>query len=260
MDVDALVVRDGDRVAASGRLVRNAQGDWFQPALPVGLPGGLERRVRAAWRGAVRVAGASFDTLEDRFEKDGAVEGWAAVTGVWSDEQLQVERQMSPIPQPARVARWMTPPCPPPEGGWPTVIRRGDIELDYDLGDLSDTGAAVAVTLFQPGENQAVLVVAAADQASVEGRLRPQLGKSLCVVPSRWTKDQLDDIRGYLLERFQQWTLYQLGPAHADDGQAHMAARLVRVLPEIAAWAGSLPPGVLALEPWLTPSSAAATA
>jgi hypothetical protein len=133
------------------------------------------------------------------------------------------------------------------------VTLRGDILLDYDLGDLQDTGAAVAVTIFRPGENQAVLVVAASDQAAVEARLRPQLGNLLCVVPSRWTKTQLDNVSSYLRERHERWNLYQHGPLNTEDGQTCIAARLVRVLPEIAAWAASLPSGILALEPWLTP-------
>jgi hypothetical protein len=41
--------------------------------------------------------------------------------------------------------------------------------------------------LLRPGKYQAVLVVAAADLAAVGACLRPQLGTSLCVVPSRWT-------------------------------------------------------------------------
>ena len=32
-----------------------------------------------------------------------------------------------------------------------------------------------------------------------------------------------------------------------------MAARLVRVLPEITAWATTLPQDILLLQPWLTP-------
>jgi hypothetical protein len=133
------------------------------------------------------------------------------------------------------------------------VERRGDIELSYDLGDLAGTGAAVAVTVFHPGMSQAVLVVAAADLAVVEARLRPQLGKSLCVVPSRWTQDQLDAVRDHLHQRWRHWNLYELGPQHA-EGQAHITARLVRVLPEIAVWAASLHAGIVPLEPWLTPA------
>ena len=55
MDVEALVVRDGDRVTATGRLVRNDSGDWFEPPLPVALPGGVTRRVRPVWGGAIAV-------------------------------------------------------------------------------------------------------------------------------------------------------------------------------------------------------------
>jgi hypothetical protein len=254
MDIDGLIVREGDRATATGRLVRDDLGDWFEPALPMAEPGGLERRVRPVWKGAVRVAGAYFDAVAGRFERDGSVEGWATVTGTWSGEQLRVERQDAPVPGLAAQARWVTPPCPPPEGGWPATERRGDIQLSYDLGDLADTGAAVAITVFHPGSNQAVLVVAAADLAAVEARLRPQLGNSLCAVPSRWTKDQLDDVRDQLHQRWQQWNLYQLGPQHSEDGQAHITARLVRVLPEIATWAASLPSGLVAPEPWLTPA------
>lgn len=247
-------MRDGDRAAATGRLVRNDLGDWFEPAFPIAEPGGVERRVRSVWRGAVRVVGADFDAVADRFERDGVVEGWATVTGAWSGGQLQVERQDAPIPQPAAHARWVRPPCPLPDGGWPATRRRGDVELSYDLGDLADTGAAVAVTVFHPSRSQAVLVVAAADLAAVEARLRPQLGRSLCVVPSRWTTDQLDSVRDHLQRRWQSWGLYQLGAQHAEDGQAYIAARLVRVRPEIADWAASLPSGIVALEPWLIPA------
>jgi hypothetical protein len=102
-------------------------------------------------------------------------------------------------------------PCPPPPDGWPVTERRGVIELCYDVGDLADTGAATEITLFHPGKNQAVLVVAAADLAAVEARPRPQLGTSLCVVPSRWTKDQLDGVRDHLDQRWQQWNLTASG-------------------------------------------------
>ena len=257
MDVDALVVRDGDRVRAAGRLVRNSQGDWFQPDIAVALPGRLEREVRAVWQpGAVRVVGASFDAVSDRFERGGAVEGWALVTGTWSGGQLHVEQQAAPPPHGAWRPRLVSPPCPPPPQGWPIVMRR--IELGYDLVDLQTTGAAVAVSIFRPGPNRAVLVVAAGDVAAVEARLRPQLGESLCVVPSRWTKAQLDVVGDYLHYQWEQWGLYGLGLHYTDDGQARMAAQLVRVLPEIAAWAATLPQDILLLEPWLMPLRAAA--
>ena len=155
MDVDDLVVRDGDRATATGRLVRNDLGDWFQPALPIAKPGGLEHRVRAVWNGAVRVAGADFDAVAVRFEKDCAVESWATVAGTWSGGQFRLERQDAPVPE--SPGGRVTPSCPPHDGGWPATERRGDIKLAYDLGDLAETGVAVAISLFHPGPNQAAV-------------------------------------------------------------------------------------------------------
>lgn len=157
--------------------MRNDLGGWFEPALAIAEPGGLKRRVRPVWSGAIGVAGADFDAVTGRFEADGMVEGWATVTGTWSGGQLRVDRQDAPVPEPTARARWVTPPCPPPDG-----------------------------------------------------------------------------VRDYLRQGWQSWDLYQLGPQHAQDGQAYIAARLVRVRPQIADWAASLPSGILALEPWLTPA------
>jgi hypothetical protein len=258
MDVEASVVRDGDRVMASGRLVRNPDGDWFEPALPRTLIGGLERKVAAVWRGAVRIVGAHYDDLTNRFERDGAVEGYATVTGIWSGDELRTIRQTTPQKTPHRYPRWESPPCLPPVGGWPHLDwdrgtwGRGEHNLDYDLGDLADTGAAVAVTTFRPSEDQAVLVVAAADRDAVEAQLRPQLGDLLCVVTSRWTKAQLDAVRAHLHAHWERWNLYALGPLNGEDGQTRMSAQLSRVFPEIAEWATSLPHGILSLDPWLS--------
>ena len=248
MDFDGLVVRDGDLVTASGRLVRNQASDRFEPLLPVAAVGGGRRIIRPVSPVAVRVAGADFDELAGRFEDDGAVEGFATLTGIWSAGQLRVQRQAIPSPGDARFPRWVMPPCPAPADGWP---RHGDENVRCDLGDLRDTGAAVAVTVFRPGQDQAVLVVAAADPDAVETRLRPQLGERLCVVASRWTTAELDAVRDHLHAHHRAWNLLQLSPTTSGDGQACIAAKLTRVLPEVALWAASIPAGILSLEPWL---------
>ena len=56
----------------------------------------------------------------------------------------------------------------------------------------------------RPGPNQAVLVVVVGDVAAVEARLRLQLGELLCIVPSRWSKTQLDAVRDYMHDHHQQ--------------------------------------------------------
>lgn len=71
--------------SATGRLVHAEAGDWFEPWHWVGW-GGTPRRVRAARWQAVRIIGARFDDLANRFEDDGAVEGFATVTALDSPE------------------------------------------------------------------------------------------------------------------------------------------------------------------------------
>jgi hypothetical protein len=120
MDFASLVIRGGDGVTASGRVVRNETGDWFEPPVAVALPGGLPRSVRTVWRGSIRIVGANFDDeLSDRFECDGAVEGYATLTGIWTASHLRVEHQALPVHRHHKNPRWKMPPCPPPQGGWP---------------------------------------------------------------------------------------------------------------------------------------------
>lgn len=67
-----------------------------------GRAGNQKRRIRPVSKSAVKVAGADFDTVAGRFEKDGMVEGRATVTGTWSAGQLRAERQALPAPRPPR--------------------------------------------------------------------------------------------------------------------------------------------------------------
>jgi hypothetical protein len=125
--------------------------------------------------------------------------------------------------------------------------------LEFDLGDLESTGAAVTVVIFRPGPDQAVLVVAASDVAAVEAQLRPQLGERLCVVPSRWTRAQLDRARRHLMAMQERWRIYMHGPRCDEFAQPTMAFTLVRVTDEIAAWVERRPAGLVSLDPCLKP-------
>ena len=100
MDFAALILREGDRLSASGRVVRDDTGDWFEPPVLVAATSSASRGVRPAWRGSVRIVGADFGAeLTHRFERDGAVEGHATLTGVWAAGRLRVERQDLYAPQ-----------------------------------------------------------------------------------------------------------------------------------------------------------------
>jgi hypothetical protein len=179
MDWNALVLQAGDPVRAFGRLVRNADGDWFEG--PVSVP-----LIRADWvrrpTCAVPAIGANFDDLLDRHECDGDIEGTAIVTGTWTGSAVRVERQ---------------------------------------------------VAAAQPDEDNRLY------------RDRPSRTSG-----SPWTREEADEVLGHLRERWSEWNVY--GSGIIDD---HVEARLTRVLPEMATWLATLPPGILALDPWLVPAT-----
>lgn len=255
MDWDGLVLQSGDRVSAWGRLVRTAHGTWLDPPVAVAAVLIHPRPVLPPSRAAVVVSGADFSRVDQRYELDGDIEGWATVGGVWTGSELRIDRHSRRQPEPDPGPAWDTPPCPPPAGGWAHGTNHAG-NLDFDLGDLPDSGAAVMVVMFRPGAGQAVLVVAAADPEAVEARLRPQLGRRLCVVPSRWTKHEIEAVRGHLRRHWEDWNIYQSGVTASEDAQALVTASLTRVLPEVAAWAATLPAGLLNLTPWLVPARA----
>lgn len=238
MGLDELVFSTGDRVTGWGRLHEAPDGVWFDPG---GWRTGNEPPLPP---NAVRLHGA-----DPAAAAAGPHQGWATVTGVWSGDAIEVEHQSPARPDRPFSPVGTRPPCDPPAGGWPAGP-----EPSFDLGDLWDTGAAVSVAIFSPGADRTVVVVAAADQPAVERQLRPQLGERLCVVPSRWTKDQLDGARDVLQEHVREWGLGMFDRGCRADGQASVHVMLFRVLPSMAAWAAGLPAGLLEVEPVLAPA------
>lgn len=252
MDALSLFFDTGDRVTGWGRLVSTPDGAWFDPPLPTRMifySGG--RPAPRPSRLAVPIIGADIDAVAGRYERDGHIDGSAEVTGEWLGPGIRVEEQRVHAEPYSEGPRWTVPPCPPPPSGWPRGQR--DENLEFDLGDLETTGAAVTFALFRPSPDQTVLVVAARDPAAVEAHLRRQMGDRLCVVPSRWTKAQLDDTLNYLHARLKQWGIYEIGQGVDEHAQAFIGAKLVRVTSEIAHWADQRPHGLVTLDPWLTP-------
>jgi len=254
VSVDHLLFDAGDRVTGWGELRLRGDEVWLDPPHPVlciGTPGPLSMS-----QYAVRLHGADVSVAVSRPGADGAATRWATVTGVWLGSAIRVEEQ-SPEPPPQRPEpTWTRPPCPPPVGGWPVRRVEGDFDdLEFDLGDLQETGAAVSVTIFRPGAGQTVLVVAATDEAAVERRLRPQLGARLCVIRSRWTKSEVEQVTSVLLRQMDEWTLMTFGEGADDDGQLVVRAQLFRVRPDMARWAAGVPDGLLEVSPALAPAA-----
>src|SRR5262249_33530797 len=141
----------------------------------------------------------------------------------------------------------------PPAGGWPRGVDPNG-NLTFDLRDLLISGAVVGVVTFRPSTYQAVLVVAATDIDAAEAVLRPQLSDRLCIVPSRWTRTRLDDVRAHLYAHWDDWNLQVVGEATDEHAQLSVYVQLRRVSAAIADWADTLPEGLLRLEPSLTRS------
>ena len=254
MTVRSLVLRHGDAVSGHGRLVHTPAGDWFDPPLPVdaiGYAGGPPAPQPSVF--AIPVEGADFEQVRARYERDGCIEGYATIGGYWLDDRIQITHQDIAIAErDGWPPQWSEPPCPAPPGGWPNVDSYSH-NLAFDIGGLQDSGAAVSVVTFRPSEEQAVLVVAATDIGVVETHLRPQLGDALCVVSSRWTKQQLDEAQRHLTRMSDPWQLYAWGPRVDEQAQSTMHAALVRVTDEIADWVEMQPEGLVTPTPCLAP-------
>jgi hypothetical protein len=254
VDVSGLVLRDGDAVRASGRVVAVDGATCFDPPLPVPAvlyAPGRQPPPRPSGLG-VPVIGVDLARLDGRREQQGAVEGSATLGGTWQSERLVVAEQGPPTGSAFEGPAWRRPPCPEPAGGWP----EGDVDENIEIPAV--LGAAhqiTSVALFRPSWRQVVLVVAAEQPQQVEAALRPRYGARLCVVPSRWTHRQVDDVAGRLSAEVSRWLIYIFGESTAEDGQPLLTVELTRVLPSMAAWARAIPAGLLSIRPWLTPKA-----
>jgi hypothetical protein len=113
MATSDLVLREGDRVRASGRVITEGDTAWFDPPLPVPLVWrgpGREPTPRAG-RFAVPVVGVDPASLDYRRATSNVVDGWATRTGTWRQDRLLVERQEPRESARESAPRWSRPPC-----------------------------------------------------------------------------------------------------------------------------------------------------
>lgn len=260
VDLTGLVLRDGVVARASGHVLAIDGAVWFQPPMARTLARIHPPPPPAKNKYAVRTHGVDLDRL-DRTERhdDGIVEGWATLTGRWRQGELHVESQTAPTAR-DRMVPWTNPPCPPPEGGWPTVpvhppMTRANPPVRPPNHDEWPALTITSVTVFSPSATQPVLVVAAEDPELAERALRPKLGAGLCVVSSRCSRAEIDRTRQRLHAEMMshRWPVTSFGSSSSADGQPTVRATFVRIDPEIAEWAQTVPDGLLDLEIWISP-------
>jgi hypothetical protein len=186
--------------------VADPGGDWLDLARiddllfkPPGWKADWSIRLLGVDVGAVRTDSAASRTP-----------GFVSVVGTWRDESIEVEAQSPEIPDREPSPDWTEPPCRPPPGGWRHGVAVGN--LHFHIGDLESSGAMVTRVIFRPSADQEVLVVAATDIDAVIRQLSPKLPNQLCVVPSRFTRDQLNDVGDVLHAHWREWRLESSAP------------------------------------------------
>jgi hypothetical protein len=244
-----LVFEAGDRVRTWGRFVADPRDDWLDLARIDDLlfkPPGW----KSDW--SIRLLGVNVEAVRADSAANRAP-GFVSVVGAWRDESIEVEAQSPEIPDREPSPDWTEPPCPPPPGGWRHGVAVGN--LHFHIGDLESSGAMVTRVIFRPSADQEVLVVAATDIDAVTMQLAPRLPDQLCVVRSRFTRDQLNEVGDILRSHWQDWRLEGFGLGSADEhAQPFATAEPFRVTAEMADWADRLPDGLLRIHPAIRPA------
>jgi hypothetical protein len=264
-------IHDGDRVAASGRVVQ-VPGSRVRLCSPeiitgVGYPPGQEPAPAMCEQG-VWLEDADMATLTDRREKAGAVEGWARIVGVLRDGTVSVETQTPP--EQAAPEQSSSVPCPEPTGGWPRDPRmslgpdgtEGDVNMDRERPVLDRYRAehaddVVDILLLRPFPNSVLLGVLARDERAkqaIEAGLRDTYGTRLCVTVSRFTQEQVaaaDAELGAAKPDRRSQGVYQSGRGIGDDMQLQVELEVVMLTDALARDIARQPDGLVRVVPWL---------
>jgi hypothetical protein len=252
------VLEDGQTVGATGRVAA-VPGQPVRFCMPVdvdavGYSAGHEPAPTGCALG-VDVTGVNLGTLSQRREKDGAVEGWAYLRGVYRagtlSVTLQAEQRDSGDPEPS----WTTPPCPRPAQGWRT-LPRGSNPMDQEdrvqAFKATNPQAITNEVIFRPTGTTAVVVLTVSDVTAAHAALGPN-GPGLCIGPSRFTAEELQAAEQQLIPLIGKagTGVYQGGVDSGEDGQPYEVASVVQVTQELDILSRALPDGLLTLRPWL---------
>lgn len=248
----------GEIVAVPGRPVR------LCAPVPVALGGylpGQEPAPQFCERG-VDVHGVDLDALAHRWSKDGAIAGFAVLTGVWRDGALHVDTQERPPPAPEYdddgfgPHRVQTPPCPAPAGGWPKTFKGDNMDeaqsaIDAFLAEHPEARDFTA--FFRPGPEQVLLGVAVQNEharADAERILRPVLNERLCIIKARYTSEQLKQAQGdpALRPGPPPHPIYSSGTGISDDIQPVYRLGVVMITEDLLAAAHRHPKGLVVFE------------
>jgi hypothetical protein len=256
---------DGDRVHVAGRVVSvpHRPARLCAPVIEAGVGSVPGHEPAPAWCPlGVDVTAIDLSALTRPRRKDGALEGWADVEGVYQAAGPVTVTAQHPY-RPASGSGFVAdqPPCPAPPGGWP--VGSQDANLDptaFQSYSGAHPGSLIMRAAMRPSRRQVLMyALTAGDPAPVEAALRPAYGPALCVVRSRYSRGQIESaVAAFRPDAppARRAGLFVLGSGGlARDGQTVVDVSLVRVTREVAGLAARQPAGLVRLHPWLYPAS-----
>ena len=258
-----LVLRDGDRIRATGQVVSvpHRPVRFCAPVAEasVGYAAGQEPAPQYCDVG-VDLVGADLATLTDRREKDGAIEGRADITGVYRAGGVTVSKQAAPPPPGTTTPAPDSPPCPAPSGGWPRGPRGENINTAAASNYAArHPGSVQELAMLRPSENQVVaLVLSTGDPAPIQAALQAPMRNRVCVVRTRYTKAQIAATSAaFRIGNPLTKAAHVDGTGHglSHTGQPTFVVQLPVVTEPVAELADRQPAGLVVLDAWLTPIS-----
>jgi hypothetical protein len=206
----------------------------------------------------VDVDGVDLSRLQNRYEKAGAIEGYAALRGQLHDGLLTVDAQGKPSTGTAAAAT-ETPPCRPPTGGW---RRTGSGNPDPQaLQDYQGThpGAVIDLEISRPTPTQAVLVaLTPGDPTDVRAALlHDYAADELCVATSAYSPAEVQAVAADpALQVGVERQVYATGRGFSPQGQLQYNGQAVLLTPDLAAAVARHPQGLVEITVWLQPVGA----
>lgn len=242
------LVRDGDRVAVSGRVLA-LPGRPVRMCAPVavalpGYPAGQEPLPEYCELG-VTVRGLDLAAIVDRRSDRGVVTGRAGVEGTYRAGIVAVTRQTAPGPEEDVVRRHPdTPPCPAPAGGWAygevdvepvAAWLRGHQDRYVDAWVARPGGPPLPGATPQPGTT-VVMVGTVQDPAAAEREVRSVWAGNLCVVRVPRPGATLTRVAAGLAADEAAWTAHGVYQTSPDMIAGTVDVRLVLLDPAAQRW------------------------
>lgn len=245
------VPRDGDTVSGSGRLVQEPGGPtlFCGNAFSTGGYAPGQEPAPVACRDGIPLEGVDLNAIADRFEKDGAVDGYATVSGTWRAGTVEVQEQGPPA-QPGEPT-YEQAPCPEPAGGWPYTSESDN--MDAEMKRVHQSGRVRVgpdrFALLRPSKTQVLLGYAVPDEptrAQAQAALDELVPGRACVVVARHTDAEVDAVRAVDWSRYDGVRGYGIG---LDQMQAVLKVWVLVVTEPMAAEADRHPEGLVELTP-----------